>query len=109
MEEEDSGETEVEDALSNAQEILRGSNLALTNPPLVSQSDPSILNIMNKMATIMGKLSQAAAPSFKIPSMKALDPFDVTQAHKLRRFIQSCQFIFHNDPANFFSGMKKFL
>ncbi|MBW0580391.1 hypothetical protein O181_120106 [Austropuccinia psidii MF-1] len=68
------------------------------------------------MATIMGKISQAAtprdnskAPSFKTPSMKAPDPFDGTQAHKLRGFIHSCQVIFHNDPESFPSDRKKFL
>ncbi|MBW0535273.1 hypothetical protein O181_074988 [Austropuccinia psidii MF-1] len=35
--------------------------------------------------------------------------FDGTQVHKLRGFIQSCKFIFHNDPANFFSDRKKVL
>ncbi|MBW0489228.1 hypothetical protein O181_028943 [Austropuccinia psidii MF-1] len=41
--------------------------------------------------------------------MKAYYSFDGTQAHKFRGFIQSCQFIFHNDPANFFSDKKKVL
>ncbi|MBW0568693.1 hypothetical protein O181_108408 [Austropuccinia psidii MF-1] len=41
--------------------------------------------------------------------MKAPDSFDGTQAHKLRGFIQSCQLLFHNDPANFFSERKKVL
>ncbi|MBW0564794.1 hypothetical protein O181_104509 [Austropuccinia psidii MF-1] len=41
--------------------------------------------------------------------MKAPDSFYGTQAHKLRGFIQSCQLIFHNDPANFFSHRKKVL
>ncbi|MBW0512313.1 hypothetical protein O181_052028 [Austropuccinia psidii MF-1] len=41
--------------------------------------------------------------------MKAPDSFDGTKAHILRGFIQSCQLIFHNDPANFFSDMKKVL
>ncbi|MBW0585232.1 hypothetical protein O181_124947 [Austropuccinia psidii MF-1] len=41
--------------------------------------------------------------------MKAPDSFDGTQAHKLRGFIQSCQLIFHNDQANFFSDRKKVL
>ncbi|MBW0538393.1 hypothetical protein O181_078108 [Austropuccinia psidii MF-1] len=41
--------------------------------------------------------------------MKAPYSFDGTQAHKLRGFIQSCQFIFHNDPENFFSDSKKVL
>ncbi|MBW0583853.1 hypothetical protein O181_123568 [Austropuccinia psidii MF-1] len=71
---------------------------------------------MKRMPTIMGHLSQAAsprdnskAPEFKTPSMKAPDSFDGTQAHKLRGFIQACQLIFHNDPANFFSDRKKIL
>ncbi|MBW0593092.1 hypothetical protein O181_132807 [Austropuccinia psidii MF-1] len=61
VEEGDSGETEVADALANAPET------------------------MEKMATIMGHLSQAAAPrgnpkapAFKTPSMKAPNPFDGT-------------------------------
>ncbi|MBW0546669.1 hypothetical protein O181_086384 [Austropuccinia psidii MF-1] len=52
-EEEDSGETEVEDTLENAPELPQGSNLALTNQSLVSKSDPSLLKIMEKMATII--------------------------------------------------------
>ncbi|MBW0520110.1 hypothetical protein O181_059825 [Austropuccinia psidii MF-1] len=64
----------------------------------------------------MGQLTQevtprdnSKAPAFKTPSIKAPDSFDGTQAHKLRGFIQSCQLIFHNDPANFFSDRKKVL
>ncbi|MBW0552333.1 hypothetical protein O181_092048 [Austropuccinia psidii MF-1] len=116
VEEEDSGETEVEDALENAPEVPRGCNLAPTNQSLVSQSDPSLLKIMEKISTIMGQLSQTAAPrdnskapAFKNPSMKAPDSFDGMQAHKLRGFIQSCQLMFHNDRANFFSDRKKVL
>ncbi|MBW0480928.1 hypothetical protein O181_020643 [Austropuccinia psidii MF-1] len=96
VEEEDSGEAEVEDALANAAVVPQDSNLAPTNQSLVSQSDPSILKILEQMATIMGQLSQATAfrnnskaPVFKTPSMKAPDSFDGTRAHKLRRFIQS--------------------
>ncbi|MBW0524350.1 hypothetical protein O181_064065 [Austropuccinia psidii MF-1] len=66
------------------------------------------------MATIIGKLSQAAssrdnskASAFNTLSMKAPDYFDGTQAQKLRGFIQSCQLLFHNDPENFFSDRKK--
>ncbi|MBW0570300.1 hypothetical protein O181_110015, partial [Austropuccinia psidii MF-1] len=116
VDEEDSGETEVADVLANAPEVSQGSTLAPTNQTLVSQSDPSLLKIMEQMATIMGQLSQTAAPrdnskapAFKTPSMKAPDSFDGNQAHKLRGFIQSCQLIFHNDPANFFSDRKKVL
>ncbi|MBW0584779.1 hypothetical protein O181_124494 [Austropuccinia psidii MF-1] len=52
-EEEVSGETEVADSLENAPEVPQGSNLAPTNQPLGSQSDPSLLKIMKQMATIM--------------------------------------------------------
>ncbi|MBW0563174.1 hypothetical protein O181_102889 [Austropuccinia psidii MF-1] len=113
---EESGETEVEDALANAPEVPQGSNLAPTYQSLVSQSYPSLLKIMEQMATIIGQLSQAEAPrdnykspEFKTPSMKAPNPFDGTQAHKLRGFIQSCKLIFHNDSENFFSDRKKVL
>ncbi|MBW0553790.1 hypothetical protein O181_093505 [Austropuccinia psidii MF-1] len=41
--------------------------------------------------------------------MKALEFFDGTQPFKVRSFIQSCQLIFHNDPANFSQDRKKFL
>ncbi|MBW0477177.1 hypothetical protein O181_016892 [Austropuccinia psidii MF-1] len=92
VEEEDSGETEVADSLANAPEIIK------------------------KTATIIGQLSQEAAPrenpkapAFMTPSIKVPDSFDGTQAHKLRVFIQSSQLIFHNDPANFFSEKKKVL
>ncbi|MBW0571895.1 hypothetical protein O181_111610 [Austropuccinia psidii MF-1] len=64
----------------------------------------------------MGKLTQSVtprdhskAPAFKTTSIKAPDSFDGTQAHKLRGFTQSCQLIFHNDPANYFSDRKKAL
>ncbi|MBW0488284.1 hypothetical protein O181_027999 [Austropuccinia psidii MF-1] len=114
VEEEDSGETEVADALANAPEVPQGSNLALSNQPLVSQTEPSLLKMMEKMTQFMGKLTQAVtprdnskAPAFKTPSTKATASFDGTQAHKLRVFIQYCQLIFHNDPSNFFSDRKK--
>ncbi|MBW0515605.1 hypothetical protein O181_055320 [Austropuccinia psidii MF-1] len=71
---------------------------------------------MDQMGTIMGQISQEAcprdnskAPAFKSPSMKAPDLFDGTQGHKLRGFIQSCRFIFHNDPEGFFYERKKVL
>ncbi|MBW0559931.1 hypothetical protein O181_099646 [Austropuccinia psidii MF-1] len=114
VEEEASGETEVEDALANAPEVPQGSSLALSSQPLVSQTEPSLLKMMEQMTQFMGQLTQAVnprdnskAPAFKTPSMKAPDSFDGTQAHKLRGFIQSCQLIFHNDPENFFSDRKE--
>ncbi|MBW0539810.1 hypothetical protein O181_079525 [Austropuccinia psidii MF-1] len=75
-----------------------------------------LLKIMEQMATIMGQLSQeepprdnSKTPAFKTTSIKAPNYFDGTQAHTLREFIQSCQFIFHKDPANFFSDREKVL
>ncbi|MBW0576064.1 hypothetical protein O181_115779 [Austropuccinia psidii MF-1] len=116
VEEEDSGETEVADALANTPEVPQGPNIAPNNQPLVSQSDPSLLKIMEQMATIIGQLSQAAAPrenskapAFKTTSIKEHDSFDGTQAHEFRGFIQSCQLILHNDQANFFSDRKEVL
>ncbi|MBW0577379.1 hypothetical protein O181_117094 [Austropuccinia psidii MF-1] len=84
--------------------------------PGMSETETSLLQMMEKMTELMGQPTQAVtprdnskAPAFKTPSMKAPDSFDGTQAHKLRGFIQSCHLIFHNDPANFFSDRKKVL
>ncbi|MBW0539630.1 hypothetical protein O181_079345 [Austropuccinia psidii MF-1] len=94
VEEEDSGETEVEDALANAPEVPRGSNLAFSSQPLFYQTEPSLLKMMEQMTQFMGQLTQAVtpranskAPAFKTPSIKAPDSFDGTQTHKLRGFI----------------------
>ncbi|MBW0570967.1 hypothetical protein O181_110682 [Austropuccinia psidii MF-1] len=113
VEGEEYGETEIADALENAPKVTQRSNIPPTHQPPVSQSDPSLLKIIKQMSTILGQLSQAAAPrdnskapAFKTPSMQAPYSFDGTQAHKLRGFTQSCQLIFHNDPANFFSDRK---
>ncbi|MBW0569149.1 hypothetical protein O181_108864 [Austropuccinia psidii MF-1] len=84
--------------------------------PLVSQTEPSLLKMIEKMTQFIGQITQTVtprdnskAPAFKTPSMKAPDSFDGTQAHKLKGFIQSCQVIFHNDAASFFSNRKKVL
>ncbi|MBW0572829.1 hypothetical protein O181_112544, partial [Austropuccinia psidii MF-1] len=39
--------------------------------------------------------------------MKASECFDGTQPFKVRTFLQSCQLIFHNEPANFSQDRKK--
>ncbi|MBW0586794.1 hypothetical protein O181_126509 [Austropuccinia psidii MF-1] len=103
VEEEECEETEVEAALAGTPEASESANLAHSNNPLVSQSEPNFLKMMKQITKFMGKLTQAVAlrdnskaPAFKIPSMKAPDSFDGTQAHKVRGFIHSCQFIFHN-------------
>ncbi|MBW0530371.1 hypothetical protein O181_070086 [Austropuccinia psidii MF-1] len=116
VEEEDSEETEVEAALAGAPEASAAANLAHYNQHLVSQAGPNFLKMMEKMTQFMGKLTQAVAPrdnsktpGFKTPSIKAPYCFNDTQAHRLRGYIQSFQFIFHNDPPNFFSERKKVL
>ncbi|MBW0586898.1 hypothetical protein O181_126613 [Austropuccinia psidii MF-1] len=82
VEEGDSGETEVVDALANASEVPQGSNLALSSQPLVSQTDTSLLKMMEKMTQFMGELTQAVAPrdtskapALKTQSIKAPDSF----------------------------------
>ncbi|MBW0474331.1 hypothetical protein O181_014046 [Austropuccinia psidii MF-1] len=107
-------ETGVAAALAGAIAALEAPNLALSNQPHVSQAEPNFLKIMEKMTQFMGQLTQevaprdtSKAPAFKTPSMKAPDSFDGTEDYKLRGFIQYCQLIFHNDPANFFSDRKK--
>ncbi|MBW0522771.1 hypothetical protein O181_062486 [Austropuccinia psidii MF-1] len=113
---EESEEAEVATALEGSIEASESANLAHSNQSLVSHAEPNFLKMMEQMTQFMGQLAQAVAPrdnskapAFKTPSMKAPDSFDGTQAHKLRGFIQSCQLIFHNDPANFFSERKKVL
>ncbi|MBW0545948.1 hypothetical protein O181_085663 [Austropuccinia psidii MF-1] len=97
---EDSGETEVEDDLENAPEVPQGSNLSLSSQPLVSQTDPSLLKMMEQMTQFMGKLTQTVAPrdnskapAFSTPSMKAPDSFDGTQAHRLKKVLSSTSFL----------------
>ncbi|MBW0466213.1 hypothetical protein O181_005928 [Austropuccinia psidii MF-1] len=115
-EEEETEEAEVEAALEGATKAPEDSNLAISHHPLVSQAKPNFLKMIEHMTQSMQQLTQEAsprddsrAPEFKTPYMKAPDYFDDTQAHKLRRFIQSCQLILHNEPASFFYERKKFL
>ncbi|MBW0478460.1 hypothetical protein O181_018175 [Austropuccinia psidii MF-1] len=116
MEEEESKEIKVATAFAGVPEASEAANIAHYNQPLVSQAEPNFLKMMEQMTQFMGQLTQAIsprdnskAPELNTPSMKAPDSFDGTQAHKLRGFIQSCQLIFHNDPANFISDRKKVL
>ncbi|MBW0536065.1 hypothetical protein O181_075780 [Austropuccinia psidii MF-1] len=109
-------ETEVAAALAGAPEVSEAPNLAPSDQPLVSQAEPNFLKMMEQMTQFMGQLTQevsrrdtSKAPEFKTPSMKAPDSFDGTKAYKLRGFIQSCQLIFYNYPANSFSDRKKVL
>ncbi|MBW0546318.1 hypothetical protein O181_086033 [Austropuccinia psidii MF-1] len=92
-----------------------GPNLAQSDQPFSHQSEPSLLAIMQQMTQIMANLQAASSseawtpPAFKTPSMKAPKCFYGTQTFKVRRFIQSCQLIFHNDPAKFSQDRKKVL
>ncbi|MBW0590853.1 hypothetical protein O181_130568, partial [Austropuccinia psidii MF-1] len=78
-------------------------------------SEPSLLAIMQQITQIMANLQAASSseasrpPALKNPPMKAPECFDRTQSFKVRSFIQSCQLIFHNDPANFSQDRKKVL
>ncbi|MBW0527390.1 hypothetical protein O181_067105 [Austropuccinia psidii MF-1] len=87
--------------------------LAQSDHPVSHQSEPSFLAIMQQMTQIMANLQAASysessrPPAFKTPSMKAPECFYGNQPFKVRRFIQSCQLIFHNDLANFSQDRKK--
>ncbi|MBW0530493.1 hypothetical protein O181_070208 [Austropuccinia psidii MF-1] len=116
VEEEESEENEVANALAGVPEASEASNLAHSNQPPVSLSEPNFLKMMEQMTQFMGQLTQAVslrdyskAPAFKNPSMKEPDSFYGTQAHQLRGFMQCYQLIFHIYPANFFSNRNKVL
>ncbi|MBW0481484.1 hypothetical protein O181_021199 [Austropuccinia psidii MF-1] len=92
-----------------------GPNLAQSDQPVSHQSEPSLLPIMQQMTQIMANLQAASSSessrplAFKTPSMKAPECFDGAQPFKVRSFFQSCQLIFHNDPANFSEDRKQVL
>ncbi|MBW0462647.1 hypothetical protein O181_002362, partial [Austropuccinia psidii MF-1] len=109
-------ETEVAASFAGVTEASVAPYISHFNKPIVFQSEPNFLKMMEKMTQLMGQLTlgvstsdDSRAPEFKNPLMKEPDYFDGTQAHKLRAFIQFCQLIFHNDPENFFSDRKKVL
>ncbi|MBW0555164.1 hypothetical protein O181_094879 [Austropuccinia psidii MF-1] len=65
---------------------------------------------MQQMTQIMANFQAASRPpAFKASSMNEPEWFDGTQPFNVRSFIQSCQFIFHNDLENFSEDRKKFL
>ncbi|MBW0538868.1 hypothetical protein O181_078583 [Austropuccinia psidii MF-1] len=87
MEKEDSGENEVQASLKEAAEVSQGSNLAFHNKPLVSQTETSLLKMMEKTTQFMGELTQEVFPrdnfkylAFKNPLMKEPESFDGTQS-----------------------------
>ncbi|MBW0524348.1 hypothetical protein O181_064063 [Austropuccinia psidii MF-1] len=115
VEEEESDGTEGVPAPAGASQRTGGPTLAQSDEPVSHQYEPSLLGIMQKMTQIMANFQADSAsessrpPAFKTPSMKAPECFDGTQPLKVRSFIQSCQLIFYNDPANFSQDRKKFL
>ncbi|MBW0498313.1 hypothetical protein O181_038028 [Austropuccinia psidii MF-1] len=115
VQEKESDGTEAALAHVEASEGTRGPTPAQSDQPVSHQTEPSLLAIMQQMTQIMANLQAAAysevsrPPAFKTPSMKAPECFDGTQPFKVRSFIQSCQFIFHHDPANFSLYRKKVL
>ncbi|MBW0583575.1 hypothetical protein O181_123290, partial [Austropuccinia psidii MF-1] len=115
VEEEESDGTEGVPAPVEASQGTGGPTLAQSNQPVSNQSEPSLLAIMKQMTEIMANLQAASSsglsrpPAFKTPSMKAPECFYGTQPFKVRSFLQSCQLIFHNDPANFSKDRKKVL
>ncbi|MBW0512453.1 hypothetical protein O181_052168 [Austropuccinia psidii MF-1] len=95
--------------------LLQRPTLAHSDQPVFHQSEPSLLAILQQITQIMANLQAASyselsrPPAFKTQSMKAPEFFDGTQPSKVRSFIQSCQLIFHNDPANCSQDRKKVL
>ncbi|MBW0500787.1 hypothetical protein O181_040502 [Austropuccinia psidii MF-1] len=115
VEEEESYGTEGVPAPVGASQGTGEPTPSQSNQPVSHQPEPSLLDIMQKMIQIMANIQAASfseasrPPAFKTPSMKAPEFFNVTQPFKGRSFIQSCKFIFHNDPENFSQDRKKFL
>ncbi|MBW0573967.1 hypothetical protein O181_113682 [Austropuccinia psidii MF-1] len=115
VEEEESDGTEAAPSPVGASEGTRGPTLAQCDQPVSNQTEQSLLAIIQKMTQIMANLQAAASSevsrpeAFKTPSMKAPECFVVTQPFKVRIFIQFCQLIFHNDPANISQDRKKVL
>ncbi|MBW0531028.1 hypothetical protein O181_070743 [Austropuccinia psidii MF-1] len=115
VEEEESDGTNSVPAPVGASQGTGGPTLALSDQPVSHRSEPSFLAIMQQMTQIMANLQAASVsessrpPAFMTPSMKAPECFDGTRPLKVRSFIQSCQLIFHNDPANFSQDRNKAL
>ncbi|MBW0582381.1 hypothetical protein O181_122096, partial [Austropuccinia psidii MF-1] len=115
VEEEESDGTEGVPAPGGASQGTGEPIIAQCNQPVSHQSEPSLLAIMQQMTHIMANLQAASSseslrpPALNTPSMKAPECFDGTQPFKVRSFIQSCQLIFHNYPANFSQDRKKVL
>ncbi|MBW0550233.1 hypothetical protein O181_089948 [Austropuccinia psidii MF-1] len=92
-----------------------GPMISHSHEPVSHQSKLSLFTNIQLMTKSMDNLQEASSseasrpPTFKTPYMKAPECFDGTQPFKVRRFLQSCQLIFHNDLANFSQEKKKVL
>ncbi|MBW0495482.1 hypothetical protein O181_035197 [Austropuccinia psidii MF-1] len=90
-----------------------GPTISQSNQPVSHYSEPSLLAIMKQMTQIMPNLQESSfseaqrPPDLRTPSMKVPECFDETQSFKVRSFIQSSQFIFHNDLEAFSQDVKK--
>ncbi|MBW0551815.1 hypothetical protein O181_091530 [Austropuccinia psidii MF-1] len=115
VEEEESDCTEGVPAPVGESQGTGGTAQAQSNQPVSHQSKPSLLAIMQQMSQIMANIKGASSseasrpPAFKTPSMKAPECFDGTQPFRVRSFIQSCQFLFHNYLENLSQDRNKFL
>ncbi|MBW0565260.1 hypothetical protein O181_104975 [Austropuccinia psidii MF-1] len=115
VEEEGSDGTEGVPAPVGESQGTGGPALSQSNQPASHHSEPSLLAIIQKMNQIMANIEKASSsgasrpPAFKTPSMKAPECFDGTEPFKVRSFVQSCKFIFHNHPANFSQDIKEVL
>ncbi|MBW0494018.1 hypothetical protein O181_033733 [Austropuccinia psidii MF-1] len=115
VEEEDSDGTEGVPCPGGASQGTGEQTLAQCHQPVSHQSEPSLLAIMQQMNHIMANIQAPSSsessrpPALKTPSMKAPECFDGTQPFKVSSFVQSCQLIFHNYPANFSQERKKVL
>ncbi|MBW0510605.1 hypothetical protein O181_050320, partial [Austropuccinia psidii MF-1] len=115
VEEEESDGTEGAPTPVGESQGTGGPTLAQSNQPVSHQSELSLLAIIHQINHIMANLQAASSsessrpPAFKTPSIKAPECFDGTQPFKLRRFIQYCQLIFHNDPESLSQDRKKVL
>ncbi|MBW0555060.1 hypothetical protein O181_094775 [Austropuccinia psidii MF-1] len=110
MEEEESDGTEGVPAFVGASQGTGGPALAQFNQPFSHQSEPSLFTIMKHITQIMANIQEfSSSEASRPPSMKAPECFYGTQTFKVRGFLQSFQFIFHNVQAHFSEERKKFL
>ncbi|MBW0579879.1 hypothetical protein O181_119594, partial [Austropuccinia psidii MF-1] len=113
--EEECDGTEVVPAPVGASQVTGGLALAQSDQPVSHKSEASLLTIMQQMTQIMANIQTGSSsessrpPALKNPSMKAPECFDGTQPFKVRSFIQSCQLLFNNYPANLSQDRKKVL